>query len=247
MCLSYCRKPFWESDYSTCGLHAPDHTQSVPPCQTLRNLLICWNETLQICAFIINYEMSIAVGFIILMNLLMIVFVGEARRRNGQNLPIVFGHTDYGLWLVHGCNLFNFSHSLPSSPPSILPSYSPLGYAHVPKDSQQSRWNPPPPLPRLSQLTLTGLGFGKRMVCDWMSTSFYKMWFERNSLTTLIGTISDCIRLIRMVQLSSIGSNSQYDPQNSPTEWNLRDFQAIARKIARGVAWTLSSHHINIE
>ncbi len=80
-----------------------------------------------------------------------------------------------------------------------------------------------------------------------MSTSFYKMWFERNSLTTLIGTISDCIRLIRMVQLSSVGSNSQYDPQNSPTEWNLRDFQAIARKIARGVAWTLSSHHINIE
>ncbi len=150
-----------------------------------------------------------------LMNLLMIVFFGEARRRNGQNLPIVFGHTDYGLWLVHGCNLFNFSHSLPSSPPSILPSYSPLGYAHVPKDSQQSRWNPPPPLPRLSQLTPTGLGFRKRMVYDWMSTSFYKMWFERNSLTTLIGTISDCIRLIRMVQLSSVGSNSQYDPQNS--------------------------------
>jgi len=42
-----------------------------------------------------------------------------------------------------------------------------------------------------------------------------------------------------MVQLSSVGSNSQYDPQNSPTEWNLRDFQAIARKIARSVVDTL--------
>lgn len=142
---SYCCKPQWESNYTTCGLHAPDHTQSMASCQTHKKMFsfveIKTRRTCSLVSLITKFKFRDTY-----MNLLMIVFVG----RYEEWAKSAYCVRAYWLWpfISAWVQSIQFLSLPPIRPPSILPSYSPLGYARVPKDSQQSRWNPLPLSPK---------------------------------------------------------------------------------------------------